>query len=162
MPKLTKTRLAQVSDILDESFFTSAGFTVETSEDQNRIVLVQFCDNDKYFIELRYATKRPSSLLALTAITGMQEVRILKVEQASGDFVEVESHEVESFAKFLDALRLWTERIKNEYLLVNLFQQRLEHFQDELNKRLDEHIDDENAHFSEEERADLYEKLNQF
>jgi hypothetical protein len=104
MPALTRTRLSQITDLLDESFFTSAGFLVKTFDDVDKLVCVTFQDNEKYFIELRYETKRISNgMLALASTLygdSPKPPRVLAIEQCPGDFIEVERKDVESFAQF--------------------------------------------------------------
>ncbi len=60
MPKLTQIRLAELNDVLDDSFFTSAGFTVETFDEEDRFVQITLRDNEHYFIALRYEIRQRS------------------------------------------------------------------------------------------------------
>jgi hypothetical protein len=159
MAKLTKIRLAEVNRVLDDSFFTSAGFAVNTeNEDDEKIVQVKLIDYEKYFIELRFVTKTRALVRALED----EPKQTLVVTQSPGDFVDIDKHDIADFGEFLHILRNWTERLKGEILLVDLFQQKLKEFQAELNQRLDGHIKDGSAHFTTSEREQLNAKLREF
>jgi hypothetical protein len=163
MPRITNTRLAEVKKILDDSFFTSAGFDVETSDDNSHIVSIRLRDNNKYSFLLRLVRKPISGGLALSfAVQGEATPEVLQCIVSPGDFRETEYVEVDSFQHFLKQLKLWTIRLKKEILLVDILQKQFEDFQDELNRRLEEHISDDSTHFSKEERESLYEKLRLF
>jgi hypothetical protein len=162
MPQLTKTRLAQVTDVLDDSFFTSAGYCVVSSDDADVIVRVTLRDHEKYYAELRYETKQRNPFAGIQAIFDDTAQRIMVIYQSPGDFVETERSHIGNFNDFLGALKDWTQRTKSEMLLVNAFQKRLDEFEAELNGRLDAHIKDGSAHFTEEERQELYRKLQEF
>ncbi len=47
-------------------------------------------------------------------------------------------------------------------MLVDVFHKKLEEFQADLNRRLDEHVKDGDAHFTKEERDELFAKLREF
>jgi methyl-accepting chemotaxis protein len=158
MASLTKTRLAEVNRVLDDSFFTSAGFTVNTEGEGERILQVKLVDYEKYFIELGLETK----FRAIAMAQGEEPKKTLVVTQSPGDFVEEDRREVSDFGEFLGVLGNWTERLKGEILLVDLFQQKLKEFQADLNQRLDEHIKDGSAHFTSSEREQLNAKLREF
>ncbi len=163
MPKLTQIRLGEINDVLDDSFFTSAGFTVQTFDEVDRFVHIQLRDDDRYYTTLRHEIQQRSAFeLSSARLLSESIPRVLVVIQAPGDFTEVEHREIGTFEDFLGALRTWTSRLKNEILLVDVFHKKLEEFQADLNRRLDEHVRDGDAHFTKQERDDLFAKLRDF
>lgn len=166
MPKLTRTRLAEVRSVLDASLFTSAGFQIETgTTNNNLIVSVTLLDTPKCYIKLQYEEKKLSSLalmqLRVSSLQGDSPPPVMMVHQSPGDFVETESSEVADFARFIERLRTWTKLLKSEILFVDLFEKRLSEFQAELTKRLDEHCADPKVHFTDTERDDLMKSLRE-
>lgn len=160
MPKLTRSRLAEVRSALDASLFTSSGFQIDTGTAKDSlIVCVSLLDNPKCFIRLQYEQKRVSGLalmrIQMSSLQGDEVPTVMMLHQSPGDFVETESREVPDFSSFLAALRTWTRLLKTEILFVDLMEKRLGEFQAELNRRLDEHCADPKAHFTEDEREKL-------
>jgi hypothetical protein len=164
MPKLTRTRLAEVRAVLDASLFTSAGFQIETGTPiNNLIVSVMLLDTPKCYIKLQYEEKKLSSfgLMQLRVSSPLTDSppTVMVIYQSPGDFVETESSEVADFPSFIDHLRMWTKLLKSEVLFVDLFEKRLSEFQSELTKRLDEHCADPKVHFTDTERDELMRSL---
>jgi DNA repair exonuclease SbcCD ATPase subunit len=158
MAKLTRSRLAQISEVLDKSLFTSAAFTIDSDEES--LVIIKYRDNPKYYARLYYA--RPKSKDTIEALTlGHAAEPVLWAEVCPGGFVEEEEYDDISFDHFLAELGEWTARLRSEIVLVDTFEKQFSAFQKELNQKLERHFKDANAHFSEEERDEIDRRLRE-
>jgi archaellum component FlaC len=154
MPKLSRSRVAQIVGTLDETFFTSAGFNIlEALSNEFRIVEIRFRDKRQYFIALDY-----------TYVTEHEEQidkKTLFVDYSPGDFFESGGKRVGSFSDFLDEIEAWAGRVENEYTIVGIFQQKISDFKEQLEEKIESHVQDGDAHFSFQEREYIYTTLEQ-
>jgi hypothetical protein len=162
MPKLTRSRLAQVEEVLDASLFTSAAFDVESTDTNDDVVLIRYRDDKKFVARLFYAQRAARSHEErMLSMMGGRE-RVLWFEFCPGGFVEVEREEGVSFDRFLAEVRSWTDRLRSEIILVDTFQRQFREFQKELNRKLEEHFADATAHFTEDEKTEVFDRLRDF
>lgn len=157
MTKLSNARLSQINEVLDESFFTSAGFKLLSCDDDNNLVAsLAFIENDDYYINLYYKVPRDNDFVQMLYTGGGA---YFEISYSPGDFMQAERLKLKSFEEFLEQLKKWADRVKGEILLVDIFQKKMDEFQDEWNQRLDDHVQDGDSHFTAEERAVLHEKM---
>lgn len=162
MPKLTRSRLSQIEEILDASLFTSAAFDVVSTDNSGEVVSITYRDETRFHARLFNAPKTPKSFQEEMVIFGNVRARVLFSDFCPGNYVETEQTEDTNFDAFLRDLSGWTDRLRNEIILVGAFQKQFHGFREELNKKLDEHFADASAHFTSEEKADALGRLGEF
>jgi hypothetical protein len=160
MATLAKTRVAQIRDVLEDSFFTAAGFSIDTSSDSDLIV-IRFVDDEKYFVSLRESRDEDHPLMLGAALSGVKVPQALYSLYCPGDLTDNEKCKVSNFTAFLKIVKEWTERIKNELLMVNVFEREMNAFQKKISERLSKHIKDEKAHFTDDEKEFLVKRLSE-
>ena len=162
MPQITTARLHEVAGVLDETFLTSAGYKIATSDQTSTLVEVTCKDNPKYGIRLSQAEKKLMGGAALQyLVQGEPLPTVLKVKLSPGEMIQQEEHEVESFAVYLKTLKAWARRIDEEIKGSNAYQAAMQEFQDDLKTKLDENIKDEAAVFTVQEKEDIYKMLRE-
>jgi two-component sensor histidine kinase len=157
MPKLTRSCFDDVQDVLDESIFASAAFEIATTEAANEIVQIRYRDDRRFSARLFYVE---NVLDAINRFGGSPE-RKLRCEFCPGELIEVEAHNIEDFSAFVVEVRKWTERLQYEIAHVRETQQLLREFQGRIEKDLEAHVSDPAIHFSDQEKADVLNRLRE-
>lgn len=161
MPKLTRSRIAQIVEVLDNSLFTSSAFELLDPQNSNDIITIRYRDDSRYFAKFYKAPKSAKSLHEKVALMHAPEP-VTCASFSPGDYMEAEVHEDKNFSYFVAQLQHWTERLRSEIVLIGVFQKQFEDFQTSLQAKLEESFPDPEAQFSQDERDLLREQLAVF
>jgi hypothetical protein len=143
MPQITNTRIKQVIEALDKSYFTVASFSVNFPDQGNKLVVISFLDNEKFIFNLS---------------VNYQDV--FTANYTLGDVKTTTQVEFEDFDKGFSFIKTWAENIKDELIASNPFYDELQNLKDEFNEKLNQHIKDPKQHFSKQETEELNAKLD--
>src|ERR1700736_34506 len=155
MPKIAPHRSREILDILEQSFFTAAGYEVSENPGSNLIVLISLKGyGDQFSIKLEQITDQKS-------FTDTASRTFLLSTETPGDYIQNQRTELSSFEGFLTRLRAWCDRVKKEIVRKDGIQSQLFKLREELDERFGQHIKDGDAHFTDDEKANLFAQLDQ-
>lgn len=147
MPALRETTKKKIFESLEKTYFTASSFSIQFNETEDPFMIITFMSEKKFSFSVSEAPGYNTS----GYIT----------DEAPGMHIETgEKYKYENLTSVLKAIGPWTERILEDYRSKNPVVDEFEVFRKTLSEQMDQHIQDKNAHFSEEEANSLRARLD--
>jgi Hemerythrin HHE cation binding domain len=135
-----------IIDTLDSSRFTAADFRLDFPDAEETYLKITFKPHPEFAFELMFSSY--ANTFSLRECPSVFH------------FVAIESgYDVEKLTKSISS---WAARIHDELRAMMPIYDDFEELRLELEKKLEEHVNDANAHFTEEEAAQIREKIADF
>lgn len=148
MTTLRETTKKKIVEVLDKTYFTASNFTLKFDEINDPFLTITFIPEKRF----SFSISESSGYNASGYVT----------DEAPGLHIETgEKYKHESLSNAIKAITQWTERILEDYRSRNPVIDEFEAFRKTLEEQIEEHIQDKDAHFSEEEAKSLRERLDE-
>jgi methyl-accepting chemotaxis protein len=137
----------QVTSVLEESFFGLANYAVQFLDTDKNIVVIRFLPEMRF----RFVVQRPDS-------DGDFQI----TETPGERFTTPEIHYTKDLESVLSRLAAWAKRLREEVIAANPFARELSAFKEQIEKRLSDMGEELEGFFTNEEAADLTNRLDSF
>ena len=163
MPQIRNTKIQEIKNTLDSSkLFLLNDFKLEFPEEKNVLVKIILRGSSKYsfFIEESYVLKSKPTALGISK--NYNEEKIFQTIQKPGKNKNIEIDEHNDIDGCIYQISSWlyylNEDLQNEFNFEDI--EKVQNI-DEFEKRLNENFPDENEKFTQQEKENLFEKLNE-
>lgn len=143
--QIRETLQRRIVETLDDSRFSAADFTVE------------FPNAGEVLIRITFKSHRTFKLTLTEEYGGK-----FKLQECPSDFYFSAVRSDYNKDGLVDAVRKWTERIYEELRAMTPVYDDFEELRQELEKKLDEHVNDANSHFTPDEAEQIRKKIGEF
>lgn len=144
--KLRAKTLAELRETLDRSYFTADSFQVKTVPDGSPFLEIEFVPARHFFYRL-YSTGG----------------EVIRTEEAPGKLITTAEEKLyENLESALEAIRLWTQRIREEYAHAATLRSEVDEFLEQFRAQVfaTKEGEDPSEAFSVEEIGELRDKLD--
>ncbi len=141
---LTKSTIKRLLDALEDSYFTTAGFSIEFPEEGEIYALIKFRDNPEYLFRFSHKNYTHS----------------YTVSYQPGTILKSTVYSTDKLSEVLKSVGVWTESIKEELRTLNPFFDEMKDLRKEFNEKLDAAIEDGKSQFTKEELDALKDKFD--
>lgn len=158
MSRLNKTKINEVLSYLNNQHFTLSDFEVEFPDQGDYYVSVMFRHDHKYYFRI---SEEYSSYSAVAALTDGAE-RKPRTQESPGDFKAKQLQSFETFDECIHRIPNWCNNLRTELHASSPELKELKELQEDLERRFQQHIEDQESHFSPEELERVYQNLDAF